>query len=177
MWQQKEILTVHRKAIAEDEGIREIIGVLETTLYLLQGRSDLKCRFEKPLDPLERFVIRCLLELTSCTDQQIASLLGFGNVSFVSAITEELERDKEIFRRGSSEDWIAMSSLHERHTRGTKFIAKSQQNVGFWYEWTSETLFPPEFQPFHLERAELYTRRGIELDSVISTQWAMELTQ
>jgi alkylated DNA nucleotide flippase Atl1 len=147
-------------------------SVLRTYLCFVRGQVNLVNQRERAFDPLERFVIRCLLELRPVpTYRQIASLLGFEDERFVSAVLHRLQENEYLAEKAPGA-WVANSRLKEDFARGQWVVEKAKLNIEFRYEWVTKTFLPEHVRPETWEGARLLPAVSIEIDEEIRTQWA-----
>lgn len=173
-WVQIEPSAQHHQAAAKKHGT--LLAVLETYLCYLHGRIDVAHRTERKFDLLEKFVIRCLLELKPFpTSEQIATLLGFQDVRFIQTVFSHLLENRYIEERGNG-TYSITRRLHEDFTRQQWVKHELREKTEFRYEWVTHTFLPEQMSPEVWERAkQLPLDTEVEVNEERLKQWAQSL--
>ncbi len=81
-WIRTTVTTQHRDALIG----KEILGAVQSKVWYLSKDT------ERKYDIIEEFILRCFRDLTPTpSDEEIASLLGFENVKFVSVFFQHIQ--------------------------------------------------------------------------------------
>jgi len=142
-WTEVDPRDEHQAAL----GGHDLVGVLEGAIPWVRQTADVLYTEERPLDVLEQFVIRCLVELEPIEDaEEIATILGLGDPQFVTPIVDELVQMRLLQEKEDGHH--PTSRLKEASEKGVWVDQHSHTVTCFCNPFTGERLVNegPSFQ-------------------------------
>lgn len=118
-------------------GGHDLVGALEGSIPWVRQKAKVLYTEERPLDVLEQFVIRCLVELAPTEDaEDIAEILGLGDPQFVAPIVDELVQMRLLEEKENG--YSPTSRLEEAHRKGVWVDQHSRTVTCFLNPFTGE---------------------------------------
>jgi hypothetical protein len=112
-WTQTDVTEEHQAA----SGRYNVVRALEGGIPWIEETAEVYYKEERPLDVLEQFIVRCLVELEPVEDAtEISEILGFGDDRFVTPTVEELDRMELV--KTDDQGYHATEELEEANEEG-----------------------------------------------------------